>query len=201
MDAYLADYLGTLFYERTLETMGYFKEHKERILQSLLSAVVSAGEAMKPLIDSGEKQKVRYLQFSYLLSAAKMGRLWLKLDLYDARHYADMRSDGGHWDYSEMFPYIDEDMGQLRSDLVKRFTRIMDYEISDIRLYYHTGVFKMMWATLMELGVEEGFAAALAGTSAAGVSMADVFEPNVSVLFGAYLDQSEVVAEIERQVG
>ena len=189
IDIYIASRMEPIFYDRTMETMKYFVANKEKILQSLLFAITKAGEAMKPFIDSGEKQKVKYLQFSYLFSAAKMKKLKLKLDLYDARHYGDLSSHGGYWSYDELFPYIDEDMQILRDELASKSLRIDDYKVSEIRLEYHVGVFQMMWAILMELGDEEAFAAALS----------DVFEPTVKVIFGAYLDQSEVVATIHRK--
>jgi hypothetical protein len=186
MDSYLADRLKSIFYERTLETMSYYQSCKVEILSSLISAVKDACSAMKPLIDGGNKQKVKYLQFSYLLSAANMKKLKLKLDLYDARHYGDLSSDGGYWDFAELFPYIDEDIRLLRDELGKRFHRVMDYELIDIRLYYHAGVFQMMWAILSDLADESAFAAIFT----------DVFEPTANVLFGAYLDQSEIIATI-----
>ena len=188
IDEYLAIRLEHIFYERTLETIGSFQVNKETIMQGLVSTVKEAGKMANLLVFNGKKQKVKYLQFSYLLSAAKMKKLRLKLDLYDARHYGDLNSHGGYWDYVELFPYIDEDIILLRDELAKRFSRIKDYELLDIRLYYHIGVFRIIWAILMELTADEAFAAALS----------DVFEQKVTILFGAYLDQSEEIAVIER---
>ena len=188
MESYLDARLEEIFYERTLETFEYFHVNKDKLLSSLMSAIGEARVAVEPSINSGSKQRIKFVQFSYLLSAAKMNKLILKIDMYDARHYGDLISDGGYWDYSELFPYINEDMQLLRDELSKRFLRIKDYEIADIRLYYHTGIFQMMWAVLMELAIEETFLEILS----------EEFEPTVHILFGAYLDKAEVVGTISK---
>jgi hypothetical protein len=188
IDDFLAELIKTLYPARMRETIEYTHKHKSEIIESLALSLTAAAASAKGLFDSGMKQKVQYIQFSYLFSAALMKELRLRVDLYDNRHYGDLSEAVGYWDYSGLFPYIDRDMAILKAELAKRFTRVMDYELTDIRLHYHIWIFALAESILTELVTENAFLNALT----------DVFDVEVSVLFGAYLDQSEVIATLKR---
>ena len=186
---YLKGDIERMFAERTSQTMEYLRAHKAEILQSLTAAVKSASAAVQPLIECGRKQIVRYAQFSFLLSGAVNRELQLKIDFYDTRYYADITESGGYWDYSVLFPFVDEDMNELHGKLRNKFQRIREYELLDIRLVYYIGVFAIMEMALTELAAEDAFADAFT----------EVFEPEIYVLFGAYHDQSKLIAKVKRR--
>ena len=186
MSEYLKDDMENIFSLRTYQTMESLRARKPEILQSLIDAVKSASALAQPLIDCGKKQKIKCLQFSFLLSNALTRELRFRMDFYDTRYYADITGSGGYWDYSELFPFIDEDMESLRGKLVKRFTRVKDYELTDIRMIYCVGVFAIMEMVLAELATETAFEEVLT----------EVFESEVYVMYGAYLDQSKLIAKI-----
>ena len=190
MDQYLAELLEDIFYGRARETMEYFQVHKDKILQSFLVSIASNSAAVQPLIDSGKKGLIKYVQLSYLLSDSLVNELKVKIDFYDARYYGDIEMTGGHWDYKDLllFPYIDEDMEIICCELLKRFTRLKNYELLDIRLYYHIGIFALMLEILKILAEDKAFTEAFFG---------GIFASEVTVLYGAYLDQSEVIASIK----
>ncbi|MDR0469896.1 MAG: hypothetical protein LBH09_07985 [Peptococcaceae bacterium] len=186
MSEYLKDDAERIFSERTSQTMERLHTHKAEILQSLIDAMRSSSALVQPIIASGRKQKVKYLQFSFLLSGVLTRELRLKMDFLDARYYADITDSGGYWDYSALLPFVDEDMEILRNKLLKQFRRVMEYELSDIRMVYCVGLFAIMEMALTELVAETAFAEALA----------EVFEPEVFVLYGAYHDQAKLIATI-----
>jgi hypothetical protein len=186
IDSYLAAWVEPVFQKRTPETIDIFLNHRKKFEQNLLDAIKIAATAAEPLIATGEKQNITHLHFSYLLSAALMKELWLKIDLYDQRHYGDLAVAGSYWDYQALFPYIDVDMVQIRSELVKNFLRIKDHEILDFRLYYHVGVFALIEEILTEILTGEICQAALS----------ELFPAEITVLFGGYLDHARVIATI-----
>ena len=113
----------------------------------------------------------------------------LRIDYYDNRHYADITGSCGCWDYSKLIPYIEEDIEKLHGELCKRFLRVKDYELLDIRLRYHIGIIAVIEGILEELAATDTFRNALS----------DVFDDEVIVLYGAYLDQAEVITTIKRE--
>jgi hypothetical protein len=188
IDEYLAERIKTLYPARMQEAVEYARTHKSKLTDGLVSVLAAAAASAKSLIDGGIKQKVKCLQFSYLFSAALMKELRLRIDLYDSRHYGDLSEACSYWDYGSLFPYIDEDMATLKAESIKRFTRVMDYEFTDVRLYYHIWLFALTESILAELISENAFMA----------SLTDIFDSEVTVLFGSYLDQAEVIAVLKR---
>jgi hypothetical protein len=188
MDAYLVERIKTIIRERSFDTFELYLAGREKVLQGFLSALSSAAGSAEPMIEADKKGKIRFMQFSYLLSAALMKELRLRIDLYDSRHYADMTDVGGYWDYQELFPYIDDDMAKLKGELEKQFRRVRDYEIFDIRNYYHVAVFALIGEILKDIVAKDAFAESLTGA----------YEAEVAVLFGAYLDQSELIATVNK---
>ena len=182
----LSSHIEQMFFARSRDTMEYFYKNKESVLHRLLSALALASEPAKSLISSGKKRKIRMLQFSFLLSGALMNERKLRMDFYDERYFGDITEAGGYWDYSVLFPYIDEDIESLKGILSKQMLRVKEYELIDLRMVYHVGVFAIMEEVLTKLAAEDGFTKAFT----------EIYEPKVSVMYGAYLDQSKLIATV-----
>jgi hypothetical protein len=188
-DEYLAGRLSSIFPERARQTLGYARENAAALASDLLSAVESGAEEAKAKIARGEKQAVRFLQFSYLLSAAQRGELTLKIDCHDGRRYGDLAEIDAYWDYGGLFPYVDEDVAAISQDLKKTFTGFIGYEAPDIRQCYHVWIFMLMRDVMRGLVSREEFSRVLA----------DVRGPGLAILYGAYLDQTEELRFIGRR--
>ncbi|MDR0491267.1 MAG: hypothetical protein LBH28_08510 [Oscillospiraceae bacterium] len=182
----LSDHIEQMFHDRARETMEYFHLNRESVLQSFLSAITVASGAIRPLIDLGKKQKIKFLQFSFLFSGALMNERRLKIDFYDAGYYGDLAEAGGFWDYSMLFPYVDDDIEMLRNKLTGQMRRVMEYELIDLRMVYHVGVFAIMEEILTLISADEAFANALT----------EIYEPKVLVIYGAYLSQSKLITTV-----
>ena len=188
MDNSLVDLMGTIFYERTRETIQSYLDHKEKMIQGFRDALSLAVDSAKAPIDSGKKLPIRYIQLSYLLSGVLLKEFRLKIDLYDTRHYGDLTGGDGYWDYAELFPYVDEDIDRLKEEWEQQFLHIREYEVVDLRLRYSVGVFAILEKILRDMVSEEAFGPVLEG----------MMEPEAAVFYGAYLDQSAVIATMKR---
>ena len=191
MDEYLTERFASIFPERTLQTMRYASDNAARLAHSLLSAIEDGASEAKQKIADGKKGPITYLQLSYLLSDIPQKKLTLKIDCFDERYYGDLREIDAYWDYSELFPYIDEDMAILHKELGNTFIRFMDYEIWDIRQCYHIWIFILMKDIVKNL---------IAGEEASQL-LADIRGSELAVLYGAYLDQAEVIRMIGGREG
>jgi len=187
--SYFVDWVKPVYQYRTMDTMSIYHTNREKIVHSLLASLDAATEAAKPMSGLYRNQKIAFIQFSYLLSATLTKELQLRIDLYDTRHYGDLTDTKSYWDYQELFPYIDDDMKQLRIELDKRFLRITNYEILDMRMYYHVGVFALIEEVLKEIVTSVPFFEALG----------ELYQSEISVLYGGYLDQARVIASINRR--
>lgn len=189
MSEYLKNDIGRIISLRTSQVMEHLYANKDNLLQSLVNSVESTAASVHHLIANGKKQKIRYMQFSFLLSNALTRELRFRIDFYDARYYSDITDIGGYWDYSELFGFIDEDIEFLHMKLSEKFARIKEYELVDIRMVYHIAVFAIMEMVLTELVSDIAFAQVLT----------EIFEPEIYVFYGAYMDQSKLTAKVRKR--
>jgi len=187
MYEYLSSQIEVLFYNRTLETMQLYTASKGEILQDFLAVIEQGAELVRKFIDADEKQPVMYLHFSYLFSEVLRKKLVLKIDYYDVRYFKDINTVDSFWEYDKLFPYVSEDMEMLHGRLQKQFIRFKEYEFYDIRMHYHFGVFLIMKEILRNMTAEKAFSEAISAISGS----------EVTVLYGAYLDQADVIGIIQ----
>jgi len=189
MEDVLTDILEEMWYERKQETMQLYAERKDSVQKNLISVITENVESIAMLIETGEKRPVRFIHFSFLLSEVLQKKLILKIDYYDERYFRDISDIDSFWDYSELFPYIDEDMAKIRDELQEEFISLKNYDILDIEMLYHVGVFAVMKEILASMVSEEDFLKAVA-------TICDV---ETAVLNGAYSGQTEVIGHFGRE--
>jgi len=187
INMFLAVQMRELLYNRALSTMLSFSKSKDIVMRSFLKALNPGVEAVRKKIAQGEKKSIKYIHFSYLLSEAEQKKLVIKIDFYDDRYYEDINDVDSFWRYDMLFPYIDEDVELLYEKLRKHFVRLQDYSLLDLRMLYCTVVFHIMKSVMKNLTADQVFCDALNG----------VGESEVVVMYGAYLDSSEMINMIE----
>lgn len=172
VQAVLTDLMPPLYRKRKEEAWRHYREHQEKMRRGFYEAVRSAIQ---------KKTETEYLCLSYLLSGVLSGKMLLKLDCYDRRWYADTKESGGYWNYQELFPHVEEDMECVRRQLKQSVLRVMEYEVEEFRICDQVFSFNVLMDILNDI-VREEFRR---------VYMPELHELPISVLFGAYLGETQ----------
>mgnify|MGYP001069513169 CR=1 FL=1 len=163
-----------------------YEKEKDRIQDSFDKALRLGAQEALDRMEQGEKGPIRYLHFSYLLSNALAEEMLVKADYYDGRHFSDLAEVDCFWDYRLLFPHYLEERECLEGRLIKKVTGLTACERQRFRLYYQ------VW-NFMEL---EAVIKRLMGREQARESLSPCLNGELSVYFGAYLDQAERILQI-----
>lgn len=163
-----------------------YEQEKEAIEDSFDKALSLGTEKALERIEQGEKGSVRYLHFSYLLSNALADEMLVKADYYDRRHFSDMEEIDCFWDYGLLFPDYREERKRLELRLMEQVTGLTAVERQRFRIYYQVCNFMELEAVIKRLMEREQ----------ARERLRPCMDEDLSVYFGAYLDQAERIASL-----
>ena len=187
IEEYLIKRMKELFITRAHSTMLDFAEMKDSASKSLLGVIHDGISQVKVYVDEGEKGKIRYIHFSYLLSEVIRNRLTIKIDFYDEQYFSDISEVDLFWKYDELFPYIEDDVKQLYGEIRKQFAPLLSYELTDVHMPYHAGILLIMREIIKELVAKQEFSKA----------MKEICDSAVMVMYGGYLDKAEIIGYVE----
>lgn len=173
---------------KILETTTWqlYSAEKVYIQDSFHSAVLDGIKAVSKLVEAQQKGALRYIHVSYLLNSAFTGEMLVRLDFYDNKYFMDHQDVECYWDYQCLFPGYAAAVQELETQLSEEVVRLSSYELQRARLYYQTCNFILLKDIIQEFVKTKRFKQIIETCS----------EPQVSILFGAYLDQAELIYEL-----
>ncbi len=163
-----------------------YEKEKEQIQESFFRCAAEAMKQMPKLMESGHKGPIRYIHFSYLLSGALSGEMLLKMDCYDEKYFSDIRDVNCYWDYSCLYPEYTEAAAKLEEKLFMEIPRLSVPEQQRARLYYQVSNIMALEEIIQSLVKSDEFKSCIQVYA----------KPVVSIFFGAYLDQAELIHEL-----
>lgn len=169
-----------------VQTMKLFEEQKDIYENSICQVFQKAEDFLESTIDSRKKGKLRYIHFSYLLSGALSGEHLVKIDFYDKQYYKDVEEANCFWDCMNLFPFYEEACKNAETDIKRGIARIQSGELSRIRIGFTACDYLTLKPVLKELVKGEKFIK----------SLLPYCEPPVYILYGAYLDEAEILYQI-----
>lgn len=172
------------FLKATLEET--CKKNWEEIMESFYLSLSAGVKQTLGFIGARQKEKVCYIHFSYLLSSAAAGEMLLKIDFYDNKYFMDTKDINSYWDYQILFPEYAADVERLSEQLYLEVARLAPYELQKAKLYYQACNFMVLEEIIQKL----------IKTKEAELCIKKCSEPMVSILFGAYQDQAELIHEL-----
>lgn len=159
-----------------------WEEIKESFYQSLFAGVnQSLG-----FIDARQKEEICYIHFSYLLSSAVTGEMLIKMDFYDKTFFFDTKDVNCYWDYRMLFPEYAADIERLSEQLNTEVARLTPYELQKAKLYYQVCNFMVLEEIMQKL----------VKTREVEHCIKKCAGSEVSIFFGAYLDQAELIHKL-----
>ena len=161
-----------------------YEQEKETIEDSFDKALGLGTEKALERMGQGGKGPVRYLHFSYLLSNALTDEMLVKADYYDRRHFSDLEEIDCYWDYGLLFPRYVEERERLELFLMEQVAGLTAVERQRFRIYYQVCNFMELEAVIKRLMEREQ----------ARERLSPCMDGELSVYFGAYLDQAERIA-------
>ena len=176
------------YHKRTFEqTMELFERQQDLYEKSFIQAFQKAEKFLRDALDSQRKGKLKYVHFSYLLSGALSGEHLVKMDFYDGRYYRDVEETDCFWDCWELFPFYEEECRQMEADMKEKIVRVHSGELSRIRIGL-TAMDYLVLKSVMEILVHsESFLSRILPYCGR----------TTALLYGAYLDEAELVYQLE----
>lgn len=183
----MEELLGT-YYERTYSKMQEaLKKRKEEWEAGLIKVLKTVREDLQGYISEGKKGRIGYIHFSYLLSGALSEELLIKLDVYDKRYYRDVEEVECYWDCSSFFPDFSAEFREMAEELSKKMIRVQSGEISRLRIGMMVVNYMLLKPILEEMVRGKEVEKQL-----------ELFcEEKACILYGAYLDQAEVIYQFK----
>ena len=163
-----------------------YGHEKEDIQESFYQAVTGGIDQVLGQMEKGQKKPIRYIHVSYLLSSALSGEMLVKLDFYDENYFSNICDTDCYWDYHLLFPEYAGALAGLEERLYAEVVRLTSHELQRARLYYQVCNFMALEEVIRKLVKTEHFQACIRPCS----------ESVVSILYGAYLDQAELIYEV-----
>lgn len=170
-------------YPKTIELFGAKREWVEA---GFVKTIEGVKKNLQQAISAGKKGKIKYIQLSYLLSGAFSEEMLIRLDFYDKGYYRDVEEMSSYWDCSSLFPDAKEEYIRLKEWLEKRIIRIQSSELSQLKLGLMIFNYKILHSILPKLVKAERVEGLLRLCC----------ENEAYVLYGAYLDQAEVIHQL-----
>lgn len=131
-----------------------------------------------------QKERIKYISFSFLNYCTYFDRLEYRLDMMDDSFYLDMQETTGYYNPQFIQDRFLEDLEYFYQQMAKEFVRIQDYERMDIRWecvkFYDSIIFKMIESLrplIIKMMIESG------------VLLADGFK----IIYGEYMDRGTIL--------
>ena len=116
-----------------------YNSEKFQIINELCCIVSQLVSMAKRQQENLQKQTIKYLTASYLLSSTITKSYDFQLALYDNRYYLDPTETSLYWRPQWMFSDIDEDRVALEKAVRQKCVRLQEYELDEVwRSYIHT---------------------------------------------------------------
>ncbi len=175
------------YYERTcIKSMELFRNRRGQFEEGLVSTVEAVKDKLQESISSGRKGRLSYIHLSYLLSGALSGEMLIKLDFYDEGYYRDVEEIDCYWDCSSLFWDLETEYRNMAEEMKKNMIRIQSGEFSQLRVGLTVLNYMILKPVLKELVKSERVEKQLR-----------VFcNEKAYILYGAYLDQAEVIHQL-----
>ncbi|MBQ9989543.1 MAG: hypothetical protein IJP31_01160 [Lachnospiraceae bacterium] len=161
-------------------------QQKKEWKKGLIKVLERAAKDLRELIYNGQKGRIQYVHFSYLLSGALSEELLIRLDAYDKRYYRDVEEVECYWDYSSIFPDFSAEFNRLAEELRKRMIRVQSSEVSRLKI----GMM-VLNAVIMETVLSE-----MIISKEVEQLLEEFCEEKACILYGTYLDQAEVIHQL-----
>lgn len=175
------------YYLRTRQkVMKEFENRREKVEDSFCKAVEAAKHSLHKEISAGQKGKLRYIQFSYLLSNALSGERLIKVDFYDRRYYRDIEEIDCYWDFGLLFGEEEKEYLNYADKLRREVIRLQSGELSQLRI----GLLIFNYMVLKEILKE------LVKSERLLKELRPYCKDEVFFIYGAYLDQAEVLHHV-----
>lgn len=139
--------------------------------------------------ERGQKGRLAYLQFSFLMSGQYSGEHLLKIDFYDGRFYADPYEIDCFWDYGFLFPFQQQKITQIISAVRMEITALMDYEIYERLPAYRLGQMFLLQELLRKIQAEEKIMSLLRAEA----------DPGIQVIYGAYMSEAQRLFTVNKE--
>ena len=149
-----------------------------KVIQDLLERV---SEVQK----QGNKGALQYICISYLQSSLYTGHYQLRFDAYDDRQFGDVTDTYAYWSPDFIFQYIAEDIAHFRRHVSKHIIRIQEHEIMHFAARYSLHYYQIVRQFIASL-IESIISQIIPDAEA------------LTVTFGGYMDQTEVLFEAEK---
>lgn len=169
------------------QTMELFEYQQDLYEESFTRAFQKAEGFLKDAMDSQRKGKLKYVHFSYLLSGALSGEHLVKMDFYDNRYYRDVEETDCFWDCRDLFPFYEEECQHIEADMKSEIVRVHSGELSRIRIGLIAVDYLTLQSVLKVLVMSESFLERILPYCG----------QSVQLLYGAYLDEAEVLYQLE----
>lgn len=132
----ISEEIEMLVYKNTQEAEIYFNENKEEIEKDFCETMKNLFEyANKAQVEYG-KDKIKFLCINSLYSTVLTGSYEFLFSLKNSSIYMDKVEAETYWTPSFVFKNIDEDMVQLEEVIKSHFTRVSDFELSEVKYDY-----------------------------------------------------------------
>lgn len=168
----------------------YYEQNQADILESFVKTLQCANQQTVFLQKEGQKDAVKYIHLSYLISGAITKKETLKIDFYDHRYYADLAEIDVFWDYQNLFSSLQANFTYLTNALKKQFTNVKTFEIEELYLAYRTLMFPAL----------EQICKSLVENPAVWDALKPISANRLEILFGGYLSESNRIGFFTKEV-
>lgn len=158
------------------------------MISEILDALKTVNGKVKELQESGKKGKIKYLVFSHLYSGIILGEKRVRIDAMDQGLYGDRAEAEAYLDMEGIYQFLATDMEAITEELRRSIPQILEYEIERIRDEYMMH-YQYMAKTFIKAILEEVDPALLLAEISS--------EAQVTVLFGGYMDQADVILKLQ----
>lgn len=166
----------------------YCRGNFQNVIDSLCTALWEGILALHSLQERAGKGSLAYLQFSFLMSGTFSGEHLLKIDFYDGRFYSDPYEIDCFWDYSCLFPYENQRMAKIISDVRREAVHAMDCEMYERFPTYRLGQMLLLGDLLKRIQAEEKIMSMLRPKA----------DPEIKVIYGGYMGAAQRLFTVKR---
>lgn len=131
------------FSMRIEQIQDYINNNLKSIVEGFIKTFSNLFKEANELQKQAIKDKVAIINISFLYSNILLNKYAVQINVYDKQFYLDKVEISSDLDLSYLFQFIEEDMVYIKKELGKRFIRLKDYELVNIRTKYIVRYYKL----------------------------------------------------------
>ena len=167
------------------DTIKFYMVNEEFVINSFWREFSKGLSELAKLQKLKVKSDLKYVNISFLFSAAYGGGNEVKIDFYDNRYYRDIHEIDCFWNYDCVIKNINDDILSLGNMAKKQIARYMDYETNLLSPVYYVGCFKILMDVVKRI----------VGSNLFKENISSLNLSSFKIFFGSYLDQTKCIAD------